>query len=69
MRPREVSFILEKEEEGPYWDRLLTTKLKQPWLRSDSPMSFTDFISSFNQSLLIRVRIDLIGIKSKIIQY
>jgi len=35
VRPREVSFILEKEEEGPYWDRLLTTKLKQPWLRVD----------------------------------
>ena len=34
VRPREVSFVLVKEEEeGPYWDRLLTTKLKQPWLR------------------------------------
>ena len=35
MRPREVSFILEKVEEGPYWDRLLATKVKQPWLRVD----------------------------------
>ena len=35
VRPREVSFVLEKSEEGPYWDRLLTTKLKQPWLRID----------------------------------
>ncbi len=22
-------------EEGPYWDRLLATKVKQPWLRID----------------------------------
>merc|ERR1712117_703237 len=35
VRPREVSFILEKVEEGPYWDRLLATKVKQPWLRID----------------------------------
>merc|ERR1719341_831954 len=35
VRPREVSFVLEKTEEGPYWDRLLATKLKQPWLRID----------------------------------
>merc|ERR1711999_55932 len=35
VRPREVSFVLEKAEEGPYWDRLLATKLKQPWLRVD----------------------------------
>jgi len=35
VRPREVSFLLEKVEEGPYWDRLLQTKLKQPWLRVD----------------------------------
>jgi len=35
VRPREVSFILEKEEEGPYWDRLLAAKVKQPWLRID----------------------------------
>ena len=35
MRPREISFILEKVEEGPYWDRLLATKVKQPWLRID----------------------------------
>merc|ERR1711936_627102 len=35
VRPREVSFVLEKAEEGPYWDRLLATKLKQPWLRID----------------------------------
>ena len=35
MRPREISFVLEKQEEGPYWDRLLETKVKQPWLRVD----------------------------------
>merc|ERR1711999_30040 len=35
VRPREVSFVMEKAEEGPYWDRLLATKLKQPWLRVD----------------------------------
>merc|ERR1711962_407705 len=35
VRPREVSFLLEKAEEGPYWDRLLATKVKQPWLRVD----------------------------------
>merc|ERR1719225_1061050 len=35
VRPREFSFILEKVEEGPYWDRLLATKVKQPWLRVD----------------------------------
>jgi len=35
VKPREVSFILEKEEEGPYWDRLLAAKVKQPWLRID----------------------------------
>ena len=35
VRPREISFILEKVEEGPYWDRLLVTKVKQPWLRID----------------------------------
>jgi len=35
VRPREISFILEKVEEGPYWDRLLETKVKQPWLRVD----------------------------------
>jgi len=35
VRPREVSFVLEKEEEGPYWDRLLDTKLKQHWLKID----------------------------------
>lgn len=27
--------MLEKVEEGPYWDRLLATKVKQPWLRID----------------------------------
>ena len=27
--------VLEKVEEGPYWDRLLATKVKQPWLRID----------------------------------
>ena len=35
MRPREISLVLEKEEEGPYWDRLLASKAKQPWLRID----------------------------------
>ena len=35
MRPREISFVLEKVEEGPYWDRLLSSKLKQPWLKVD----------------------------------
>merc|ERR1711936_712787 len=35
VRPREVSFVLEKVEEGPYWDRLLAAKVKQPWLRID----------------------------------
>ncbi|XP_023340914.1 prostaglandin E synthase 3 isoform X2 [Eurytemora carolleeae] len=35
VRPREISFVLEKQEEGPYWDRLLETKVKQPWLRVD----------------------------------
>eukprot|EP00088_Acartia_fossae_P034740 TRINITY_DN35699_c0_g1_i1.p1 TRINITY_DN35699_c0_g1~~TRINITY_DN35699_c0_g1_i1.p1 ORF type:complete len:135 (-),score=59.72 TRINITY_DN35699_c0_g1_i1:293-697(-) len=35
VRPREVSFVLEKVEEGPYWDRLLAAKVKQPWLRVD----------------------------------
>merc|ERR1712156_774705 len=35
VRPREISFVLEKVEEGPYWDRLLATKVKQPWLRID----------------------------------
>ena len=35
VRPREVSFVLEKAEEGPYWDRLLTTKVKQHWLKID----------------------------------
>merc|ERR1712098_959832 len=35
VRPREVSFVLEKVEEGPCWDRLLQTKVKQPWLRVD----------------------------------
>ena len=27
--------MLEKVEEGPYWDRLLETKLKQHWLKID----------------------------------
>merc|ERR1712002_1430210 len=35
VRPREVSFVLEKAEEGPYWDRLLETKLKQHYLKID----------------------------------
>merc|ERR1712227_257618 len=35
VRPREISFVLEKVEEGPYWDRLLSSKLKQPWLKVD----------------------------------
>merc|ERR1712123_13867 len=35
VRPREVSFVLEKSEEGPYWDRLLATKTKQHWLKFD----------------------------------
>jgi len=35
VRPREVSFVLEKAEEGPYWDRLVESKLKQPWLKID----------------------------------
>merc|ERR1712130_522228 len=35
VRPREVSFVLEKTEEGPYWDRLLATKVKQHWLKID----------------------------------
>ena len=35
VKPREINFILEKVEEGPYWDRLLATKVKQPWLRID----------------------------------
>ena len=35
VRPREISLVLEKVEEGPYWDRLLASKVKQPWLRID----------------------------------
>ena len=31
----QVSFVLEKVEEGPYWDRLLDSKLKQHWLKID----------------------------------
>ena len=31
----QVSFVLEKVEEGPYWDRLLETKVKQHWLKID----------------------------------
>ena len=31
----QVSFVLEKVEEGPYWDRLLESKLKQHWLKID----------------------------------
>ena len=27
--------MLEKTEEGPYWDRLLATKVKQHWLKID----------------------------------
>ena len=27
--------MLEKAERGPYWERLLATKVKQPWLRID----------------------------------
>merc|ERR1712088_29471 len=34
VRPREVSFVLEKVEEG-YWDRLLESKLKQHYLKID----------------------------------
>ena len=30
-----MSFVLEKVEEGPYWDRLLESKLKQHWLKID----------------------------------
>ena len=35
VRPREVTFMLEKLETGPYWERLLATRVKQPWLRID----------------------------------
>jgi len=35
VRPREIAFVLEKVEEGPYWDRLLKDKTKQHWLRID----------------------------------
>ena len=34
MRPREVTFVLEKVEEI-CWERLLSTSQKQPWLRVD----------------------------------
>ena len=34
MRPREVTFILEKEAEIS-WERLLATSQRQPWLRVD----------------------------------
>lgn len=34
VRPREVTFILEKEAEMS-WERLLATSQKQPWLRVD----------------------------------
>ena len=35
VRPREVTFMIKKLETGPYWERLLATKVKQPWLRID----------------------------------
>ena len=35
VRPREVTFILKKLETGQYWERLLATNVKQPWLRID----------------------------------
>jgi len=35
VRPRQIDFVLEKVEEGPYWDRLLKDKTKQHWLRID----------------------------------
>merc|ERR1712038_589129 len=35
VRPREIAFVFEKVEEGPYWDRLLKDKTKQHWLRID----------------------------------
>ena len=31
----QISFVLEKVEEGPYWDRLLESKLKQHYLKID----------------------------------
>ena len=35
VRPREVTFMIKKKETGPYWERLLATNVKQPWLRID----------------------------------
>merc|ERR1712156_265281 len=34
VRPREVSFVLEKVEEGPYWDRLLAGPEPGTWATS-----------------------------------
>ena len=30
-----MTFILKKLETGQYWERLLATNVKQPWLRID----------------------------------
>merc|ERR1719186_1114078 len=35
VRPRCVEFVLEKVEDGPYWERLLADKTKQHWLKVD----------------------------------
>merc|ERR1719352_1482653 len=35
VRPRCIEFALEKAEEGPYWERLLSEKTKQHWLKVD----------------------------------
>jgi len=35
VRPRAIDFALEKVDGGPYWDRLLETKVKQHWLKVD----------------------------------
>jgi hypothetical protein len=35
VRPRSVEIVLEKAEEGPYWERLLADKSKQHWLKVD----------------------------------
>merc|ERR1712172_13049 len=35
VKPRQIDFVFEKVEEGPYWDRLLKDKTKQHWLRID----------------------------------
>jgi len=35
VRPRYIQMILSKQKEGPYWERLLASKGKVPWLKVD----------------------------------